>query len=148
MRFGTLDRLAFPTDFDGFVYTDGASRGNPGPAAAGAVVVTGDGAELGRARVYLGRATNNDAEYRALLLGLLLARQLRLRRVCCRLDSELVVRQLNGRYKIKHPNLRELASAAIELGQEFERLEFVHVRRGSNQLADGLANAAIDEHQR
>ena len=130
--------------YDGYLHTDGAARGNPGPAAAGAVVAGPDGSELGRAQLYLGKATNNQAEYLALLLGLDLAHRLQLATICCRLDSELLVKQLNGQYRIKHPRLRELADKVKVLMGKFDAVGFEHVRRSHNQAADGLANAAID----
>lgn len=129
---------------DGYIYADGASRGNPGAAAAGAVLLDGAGNELGRSQVYLGTDTNNAAEYQGLRLGLLLADQLGRRRIACRLDSELVVKQMRGEYRIRNPRLREMAETVRELCARFEHVEFVHVRRSGNTVADGLANAAID----
>lgn len=133
--------------FDGYVYADGASRGNPGAAAAAAVLLDGEGNEIGRSQVFLGKDTNNAAEYQGLRLGLLLADQLGKRRIACRLDSELVVKQMRGEYRVRHPRLRVIAQTVRELCARFDHVEFVHVRRSRNSVADGLANAAIDAYQ-
>ena len=133
--------------FDGYIYADGASRGNPGSAAAAAVLLDGNGSELGRSQIYLGTDTNNAAEYQGLRLGLLLADQLGIRRIACRLDSELVVKQMRGEYRIRNPRLRVIAQTVLKLCARFDHVEFVHVRRAGNAIADGLANAAIDAHR-
>lgn len=133
--------------FDGYVYADGASRGNPGAAAAAAVLFDSDGNELGRSQIYLGTDTNNAAEYQGLRLGLLLADQLGKRRLACRLDSELVVKQMRGEYRIRNPRLGAIAQTVRELCARFDHVEFIHVRRAGNSVADGLANAAIDAFQ-
>ena len=139
--------MAPAASIDGYVYADGASRGNPGPAAGAAVLLDPAGNELGRAQLYLGTATNNVAEYQGLRLGLSLAKQLGLRRIACRLDSELVVKQMRGEYRIRHPRLRELSRTVGELCAGFERVDFGHVRRAGNAVAAGLANSAIDANQ-
>ncbi len=139
--------MAPAASFDGYIYADGASRGNPGPAAAAAVLLDTAGNELGRSQLYLGKDTNNAAEYQGLRLGLLLAGQLGLRRVACRLDSELVVKQMTGAYRVRNLRLREFAQQVRELCAGFEQVDFGHVRRDRNSLADGLANAAIDAHK-
>ncbi len=133
--------------FDGYIYADGASRGNPGAAAAAAVLLDSEGNELGRSQIFLGNDTNNAAEYQGLRLGLLLADQLDKRRIACRLDSELVVKQMRGEYRIRNPRLRVIAQTVRELCARFDHVEFVHVRRSRNAVADGLANAAIDAYQ-
>jgi ribonuclease HI len=126
------------------LYTDGAARGNPGPAGAGVRVCAADGAPLDEIAEYLGETTNNVAEYRALLLGLERARALGARRVEVRSDSELLVRQMNGEYKVRNVGLRELVTRARALERAFAHVEYTHVRRESNREADRLANLAID----
>lgn len=124
--------------------TDGASRGNPGHAGAGIVLYDSRGQELGRRASYLGICTNNVAEYRALLLGLGEA----LRRGCTHLqlflDAELVVRQLQGRYKVRHEQLQPLYQEACRMLAELTAWNAVHVPRADNALADALANQGID----
>ena len=129
--------------FDGYIYADGASRGNPGAAAAAAILLDSEGNELGRSQIYLGTDTNNAAEYQGLRLGL----RLGLRRIVCRLDSELVVKQMRGEYKIRNARLRVIAQSVRDICARFDDVEFVHVRRSGNAVADGLANAAIDAYQ-
>jgi ribonuclease HI len=128
----------------GHVYFDGASRGNPGPAAVGWVVVTGDGivAEGGER---IGETTNNRAEYEALIRGLEAARDYGLSAVDVRGDSELIVKQLRGEYDVNHPELRERRARALELLESFERYSIEHVPREINERADNLANEALDD---
>jgi ribonuclease HI len=123
---------------------DGASRGNPGPAGCGVIVEDADGGREEHTR-YLGRATNNAAEYQALLLGLGRAAALGYRRVEVRSDSELLVRQMTGAYRVKHPELLSLHRAARRLLETFEQVRFTHVDREANADADRLANLAIDQ---
>lgn len=130
------------------LYSDGASRGNPGEAAAGFVIVDGDGAELIAKGVYLGQCTNNMAEYQALLLGLHEAHRLKAARLAIRLDSELVVRQLEGRYQVKDAKLKPLHAKALNLLRGFTNHTISHVPRRENQRADELANQALDARQR
>ena len=125
------------------VFTDGASRGNPGLAAAGVVVYAADG-ELHREGKALGVLTNNQAEYRALLLGLAAARRLGGERVELAMDSELIVRQLEGRYKVKHAQLKPLYEEARLALAGFTAWRVRHVPRAENALADALANQALD----
>ena len=129
------------------LYTDGAARGNPGPAGAGVRVESRDGAAIDELVEYLGEATNNVAEYRALLLGLERARTLGAKSVEVRSDSELLVRQMNGEYKVKNEGLRELVTRARALERGFASVVYVHVRREQNREADRLANLAIDRHR-
>ena len=127
------------------LYADGAARGNPGPAGAGAVLLDEDGhivAELTRAR---GRATNNVAEYSALILGLEEAKRLGANAIDVRMDSLLVVEQLRGRWRTKHPGLIPLALRAGQLLASFPEREIRHVPREQNLVADALSNRAIDE---
>jgi ribonuclease HI len=126
------------------VYVDGGSRGNPGPAGVGAVVTDPDGEELARANDYIGVATNNTAEYRALLLGVESARALRAREVEIVNDSQLVERQVRGEYRVKKPELRVLHEQVLESLKSFERWSIRSVPREQNELADMLVNEAID----
>ena len=124
--------------------TDGGARGNPGPAAAGFVIEAEDGSVVRSGGRYLGETTNNVAEYEALIWGLETAIEhgVRSLKVCA--DSELVVRQVNGVYKVKHPNMKPLHAKVTALMRRFERVEMCHVRRAENTLADALANEAMD----
>lgn len=124
--------------------TDGAARGNPGPAGAGATLADPSGSLVDELGVGLGRLTNNEAEYHALLLGLEMARRHGATRLRVRMDSELVVRQLAGRYKVKSEHLRPLFDQARKLLAAFESAEVVHVFREQNGDADRLANQGID----
>ncbi len=130
----------------GFVlYTDGASRGNPGPAAFGVVLVDATGRivqEFGQA---LGKATNNEAEYRGLLAGLELARSHGTQELEIRLDSALLVAQLRGEYKIRAANLKPLYEQARKMLRRFSKIEISYVPRELNSRADALANRALDE---
>jgi ribonuclease HI len=124
--------------------TDGGARGNPGPAGAGFVLEDPTGAIVRGGGTFLGVATNNVAEYRALIIGLqaAAAAQVRELRVCA--DSELVVRQLNGSYRVRNEGLRPLYAEACSLLDRFETHNVVHVRREQNAAADALANEAMD----
>lgn len=125
-------------------HVDGGSRGNPGPAAAAAVISTPDGEVLDEAAVTLGRATNNVAEYRGLLLGIERARALGATEVDLFNDSELVAHQVNGRYKVKHADMKPLHQQAIEALRGFERWSLRPVPRAENADADALVNQALD----
>ncbi len=127
------------------LFVDGAARGNPGPAGAGAVLTDSAGQVRGRISHFLGRATNNVAEYRALLLGLELARQRGVRRLRIFADSQLLVEQLNGRYRVRAPHLKPLYAAARQALAAFQTYSLTHVDRSANQEADRLANQAIDQ---
>jgi ribonuclease HI len=128
------------------VYSDGASRGNPGPSGAGALVTSPDGRVLSRASKFLGEMTNNMAEYTALLIGLKEAQKAGADDVTIRADSELLIEQLNGRYKVKKETLQILHGAAMDLLSSFKRWKASHIPREKNQEADRLANQAIDHH--
>lgn len=125
------------------VYSDGAARGNPGPAGAGIVVKNGDSILVQDCRA-LGVKTNNQAEYLALIYALETAQRYKPERVCCYLDSELVVRQMEGRYRVKDAGLKPLFQRAQALAGAFPAITFTHVPREKNRLADNLANRAID----
>jgi len=126
------------------VYFDGASRGNPGPAAIAWVVVTSDGiVEEGSERI--GEATNNQAEYEALVRALTVAKEFGFDEVDVRGDSELVVKQVRGEYDTNDPELRERRVDVLELLDSFDRWSLAHVPREINDRADSLANEALDD---
>jgi ribonuclease HI len=126
------------------VHVDGGARGNPGPAAAAAVVSDAEGQVLDEASRLLGETTNNVAEYRALLLGLERARALGATEVEVVNDSELVAKQVEGAYKVKHDGLKPLHAEAVAALRAFERWSIRSVPRGENAHADSLVNAALD----
>ncbi len=127
------------------LFTDGACRGNPGQGGAGVVLMTADGKVVSTAKKYLGRCTNNIAEYRALILGLEEALARKPDRLRVYLDSELLVRQIQGVYRVKNPALQPLMTEVRSLLARFGAWEVDHVPRRENALADALANEAIDE---
>jgi len=127
------------------VFCDGAARGNPGPAGAGAVLYTPDGRLVERLGRYLGRQTNNHAEYQGLILGLERALELGAREVEVYADSELMVRQLLGEYRVRAEGLLPLWRRARELLARFDRARIAHVPRERNAEADEMSNRAIDE---
>jgi ribonuclease HI len=126
------------------VHVDGGARGNPGPAAAAAVVSTPDGEVLDEARELLGVVTNNVAEYRGLLLGLQRARALGADEVEVVNDSELVAKQVNGLYKVRHADMRPLHAQAMDALAQFDRWSIRSVPRAQNAAADALVNEALD----
>jgi ribonuclease HI len=126
------------------VYTDGASRGNPGPAAIGAVIFDDKDRERHRISEAIGRATNNEAEYRAAIAGLEAALALGARNVELRMDSELVVRQLDSRYRVRNPRLKRLFARMEDLRWRFASFRAAAIPREENALADKLANQALD----
>jgi ribonuclease HI len=126
------------------VHVDGGARGNPGPAAAAAVVSTPDGQVLDESARLLGETTNNVAEYRALLLGLERARDLGADEVEVVNDSELVARQVTGDYRVKHPDLVPLHRAAMEALRRLRAWSIRSVPRAENAAADALVNRALD----
>ena len=126
------------------VHVDGGSRGNPGPAAAGAVVTGADGEVLDRSGELLGEATNNVAEYRGLLLGIARARELGATEVEIFNDSELIAHQVNGRYKVKHTDMKPLHAEALSALSAFESWSLTPVRREQNAEADAIVNETLD----
>jgi ribonuclease HI len=126
------------------VNVDGGARGNPGPAAIGVVVRNDDGAVVEQVGETIGRTTNNVAEYRALLRGLELATAHGADEVELIGDSELVVRQIEGRYKVKHADMKELHAQAKAMLANFDSWSIRHVKRGQNADADALVNEALD----
>lgn len=127
------------------VNVDGGARGNPGPAAIAAVATSPDGESLSSRGEAIGRATNNVAEYRALLLGIELAQELGAAEVDLVGDSELVVKQVKGEYRVKDQNLRPLHAQVRAALSDFERWSIRHVRREHNVAADRLVNETLDE---
>ena len=127
------------------VHVDGGARGNPGPAAVAAVITDPGGDLLDEGSAYIGEATNNVAEYRAVLLGLELALNLGAREVEVVNDSELVSRQIGGQYKVKNAALRPLHREALEALRSFDGWSVRSVRREANERADELVNEALDE---
>jgi ribonuclease HI len=126
------------------LYCDGASRGNPGPSGAGVVLLDEKGEQIFALSRYLDNGTNNEAEYRALVRGLEAAVDLGVKRIEIFLDSELVVKQLSGEYKVRNVRLRSLFDQAVSILQQFDDYAIFHVGRELNQQADRLANEAID----
>ena len=129
------------------VFADGASRGNPGPASIGAVVYDPEGREVHTVSRRLGRATNNEAEYQAAIAGLEAALALGARAVDLRMDSELIVRQLQYRYRVRNARLQPFFHRIIELRNRFDVFDVAHVPRERNKRADQLANLALDSAQ-
>ena len=126
------------------VHTDGACRGNPGRSGAGVMIRSEDGREIARISRYLGEMTNNMAEYTALLIALKEARSAGAGTITVKSDSELLVRQINGEYKVKNEALQIMHQSAMDLLRGFKRWKVMHVRREENREADRLANQAVD----
>jgi ribonuclease HI len=126
------------------LFADGGSRGNPGPAASGAVLYAEDGSELADVGEFLGIATNNVAEWRALVIGLVRARELGVDDIAIRMDSELVVRQVTGVYRVKHADLIPHATKVKALLREFKSSDIRHVPRKQNAAADAVVNRVLD----
>jgi ribonuclease HI/predicted RNA-binding Zn-ribbon protein involved in translation (DUF1610 family) len=123
---------------------DGGSRGNPGPAGIGVVVRAKDGTPLVTLGKFIGRATNNVAEYKALIMAMEEAQKLGAKKIQIRGDSELIIKQMRGEYRVKHPDLRPLYEDAYQLFHRFDEAKIDHNLRGKNELADKLANLAMD----
>ncbi len=126
------------------LFADGGARGNPGPAASGAVLYDDAGAVVREVGAFLGIATNNVAEWTALIIGLEAAREAGATEIVIRMDSELVVKQIIGTYRVKHPNLQPLFARARTLLRAFERTDIGHVPRKQNAAADAVVNAVLD----
>ena len=129
------------------LFADGGSRGNPGPAASGAVLFDENGAVLREIGTFLGVATNNVAEWTGLLTGLEAAIELGIDRLDVRLDSELVVKQISGVYRVKHEGLIPLHAKAKVLLRQFAHVDVQHVRRNANKAADALVNQVLDANR-
>lgn len=128
------------------IHTDGGSRGNPGPSAAGYIIMNDREQVVHEGGMYLGITTNNQAEYQGVRLGLEKARELGAKRVDFRIDSLLVVNQMNGIYHIKNRELWPIHERITELIADFDKVTFTHVKREFNQLADGMVNKVLDAH--
>jgi ribonuclease HI len=126
------------------INTDGGARGNPGPAASGVVIKTTDGQTVEAFGRYLGHATNNQAEYKAILFALEEAKKYQPKRIKFFLDSELAAKQLNGIYKMKNADLRPIYDQIKHLASAYE-ISFTHVYRAENKAADAQVNLAIDQ---
>lgn len=126
------------------IFTDGGSRGNPGPAASGVVIKTTDGKVIEAFGRYLGDTTNNQAEYKAVLFALQEAKKYNPRRIQFFMDSQLAVRQLNGDYRMKNEFLRPIYDQILKLADQYET-SFEHVYREKNKEADAQVNIAIDK---
>ena len=134
-------------DVKATLYADGGSRGNPGPAASGAVLYDEHGAVVEEIGTFLGVATNNVAEWTALLEGLKAALARGVSEIAVRMDSELVVKQLSGAYRVKHPGLIPLHAQAKTLLRQFEAVDVRHVPRKANAAADAVVNQVLDAHR-
>ena len=135
-----------PNDSRAVIYADGGSRGNPGEAAYGIVVQrSGRTMRMGRA---LGIATNNEAEYQAILAGLDWALKEGITDLTLFTDSELVVQQVSGKYKVKHPNLKPLFLQALERKKKIKKFKIFHIKREHNSEADALVNEVLDARVR
>jgi ribonuclease HI len=129
------------------LFTDGGSRGNPGPSAIAFVICKMDDTVVEKSGSYIGETTNNQAEYQALKAGLERTQQLGVRELLVNMDSELVVKQINGQYKIKNAELLPHYSAIKKLAGNFEQIDFAHVPRALNSIADKEVNRILDEHK-
>ena len=150
----TPQELTFKTDDNkasltvAVIYSDGGSRGNPGPSASGFVVLNQSGELVSEGGAYLGITTNNVAEYQAVYLGLERAQELGIKVVDFRMDSLLVCNQMNGLWQIKNADLAVIKNRIHELANQFEKVTFSHVRREYNKLADGVVNKILDQNER
>lgn len=132
------------------VYADGGARGNPGPAGAGAVILDESSRRIGEVSAFLGHRTNNFAEYEAVILAfqelskLIPAQKRKSAEITVLMDSELVVKQMRGEYKVKHPVLKEQHARLAYVAAGFGHVSFTHIAREKNKDADALANAAMD----
>lgn len=124
--------------------TDGGARGNPGPGAAAAVLKNDTGIKVKQKGIFLGNCTNNEAEYKALITGLEMTLEEGIQTVDCFLDSELVVKQVRGEYKIKQEHLKKLAGEVKKLEAKFTKVTYNHVPRSQNKDADALVNEVLD----
>lgn len=132
------------------LYVDGGCRGNPGPSGGG-IVIQNDGATIYEAGIYLGEMTNNAAEYNAMIIGMTeaaaIGSEISVDRLIVKSDSQLMMCQMSGKYRVKNTNLRKLAYGAALLAKHFKSCKFIWIPREQNQRADELANKAMDEHE-
>ncbi len=127
------------------LFTDGGARGNPGPAGIGIVLKFKIHNAKCKIKKYIGEATNNQAEYRALIAGLELAKAEQVEELKVFMDSELIVKQMQGEYRVKNPDLKPLFAQALALTNKFTSVSFHHIPREKNKAADKLVNEAIDQ---
>jgi ribonuclease HI len=127
-----------------YLYTDGGARGNPGPGAIGIVLKDSNRKTIMEMGKYLGTCTNNEAEYRALIEGLTLCKEKKADEITCHLDSELIVKQLKGQYKVKNQRLRVLFDKIKNLETKFSTVSYIHIPREKNVEADALVNEVLD----
>ncbi|MCU0843686.1 MAG: ribonuclease HI family protein [Spirochaetes bacterium] len=142
--FDGAELSAVPLDSSLVMYTDGASRGNPGPAGIGIVIYDSDNRQVGKVSLPIGVQTNNFAEYTALIHALRIGRYFRARMLKIRTDSELVVKQIKGEYKVNHENIKGLYAEAMKLKKAFSSCKIEHVTRNFNDKADYLAKKASE----
>lgn len=136
-----------PADLqDAKLFTDGGSRGNPGPSAIGYAICDLEGNVVKKHREYIGKSTNNQAEYKALLAGMDDCLSAGVNQLTVFMDSELIINQMLGRYKVKHQDMKPLYARAKELESKLEDISYKHVPREQNSVADGLVNEALDNH--
>jgi len=128
------------------LFTDGGSRGNPGPGAIGVVIENEKGETIYELSKYIGKCTNNEAEYSALIAGLKLAQKKGFNDLKVYIDSELITKQINGEYRVKSSNLKKFYIEAANFRKVFDKLEFIHVKRHKNKKADALVNEALDSN--
>ena len=128
------------------LFSDGGARGNPGPAAIGAVLMA-DAKILGEVSKYIGETTNNQAEYQALLAGLSLALEQGIDHLSCYLDSELVVKQMRQEYKVKDKELQKIFVKVWNESLKFKKITYQHIPREQNKEADRLVNLALDNRK-
>lgn len=127
--------------------TDGGARGNPGPSAIGGIIKNSAGETVKEFKEVTGVSTNNIAEYSALVRGLVVASEIGIKKLNCFLDSELVVKQLNGAYRVKDEKLKQLFEEIINLKSRFNQISFNYVKRKDNSRADKLVNEALDSNK-
>lgn len=130
-----------------YLNSDGGARGNPGPAAVGIVIRNLQEEVVASKGAYIGEATNNVAEYAALIKGLEVLLDMKAEEVVCRLDSELVVKQLKGEYRVKDATLQKYFAKVVALRQKFGKVEFKHVPRTQNKQADKIVNEILDARE-
>jgi ribonuclease HI len=129
------------------IYSDGGARGNPGPAAGGFAIFNSKDKLIKIDAKYFGEITNNQAEYKAFEMALKAAQRLGKKDLECYLDSELIVKQLNGEYKVKSENIKSLKASIDRLAENFDNIEFLHVKREYNKIADKLVNIVLDARE-
>jgi len=127
-----------------FIHTDGGARGNPGPGAVGVAVKNNEGKVIKEVGKFIGRSTNNEAEYKAVIEGLKTCEELKANELEFYIDSLLVVSQMNGKFKVKEPRMRTLFNEAKELEKKYGRVIYTHVPREKNFLADKIVNEVLD----